>query len=644
MKKKLYTQNPHVALYALQVLESCVKNCGTPFHQEVAAKPFLEELRELIKTTTNENVRNKILELIQSWAYAFRNEPNYRAVQDTVNLIKMDGFKFPTVKESDAMFSADTAPDWTDGDCCNRCRVQFTVVQRKHHCRNCGQIFCGKCSSKTSAIPRFGIEKEVRVCEACWEKLKVASSPGEKSSNSNSEQSSSQATTGNEKSVQELQEEEELQLAIALSKSEAENQQKGRGRLTSTTKSDQSNQPYSYGDIKSVENKKQNLNDLEQDPELAQYLNRAYWEQRQQEGMPQTSPIPSAPASVNTTQSSVPFSLSKVTEKFQNGEVDELDGFQNSLRTTLEIFVNRMKIDSSRGRHIANDTYVQSLFMNITNMHAQLLKYIQEQDDVRARYETLQDKLTQVRDARAALDALREDHQERLRLVAEEAERQRQYQMAQKLEIMRKKKQEYLQFQREVAMQRMHEQEREMQMRQEQQKQQYQTIHQGPPLPPSVYPPSQGPYLPGPGYPVPLLSQPPENDSLGVVQYPGQYGQPPMSPSTNQQPVYPPYNIQAVRGSLPTASQGNMYSAAFPVIPTPVSTIHMGPPPPHQVGQVAPPGHFPLPVSVSNQTMSQSQQHPGVAALPVMENNRMALPLEQPSQHQPKEAELISFD
>lgn len=60
-------------------------------------------------------------------------------------------------------------------------------------------------------------------------------------------------------------------------------------------------------------------------------------------------------------------------------------------------------------------------------------------------YEGLQDKLAQVKDARAALNALREEHREKLRREAEMAERQRQLQMAQKLDIMRKKKQEYLQ-------------------------------------------------------------------------------------------------------------------------------------------------------------------------------------------------------
>lgn len=41
----------------------------------------------------------------------------------------------------------------------------------QHHCRACGQIFCGKCSSRYSTIPKFGIEKEVRVCEPCYEQL-----------------------------------------------------------------------------------------------------------------------------------------------------------------------------------------------------------------------------------------------------------------------------------------------------------------------------------------------------------------------------------------------------------------------------------------------------------------------------------------
>jgi len=85
--------------------------------------------------------------------------------------MKAEGYQFPALKESDAMFRADTAPAWADGEVCHRCRVTFGMVQRKHHCRACGQVFCGQCSSKVSTLPKFGIEKEVRVCEACYEQF-----------------------------------------------------------------------------------------------------------------------------------------------------------------------------------------------------------------------------------------------------------------------------------------------------------------------------------------------------------------------------------------------------------------------------------------------------------------------------------------
>jgi growth factor-regulated tyrosine kinase substrate len=49
-----------------------------------------------------------------------------------------------------------------------------------------------------------------------------------------------------------------------------------------------------------------------------------------------------------------------------------------------------MKSNSSRGRPIANDTSVQTLFMNVMAMHSKLVKYIQEQEDARVHYEGLQ--------------------------------------------------------------------------------------------------------------------------------------------------------------------------------------------------------------------------------------------------------------
>ena len=69
------------AFIPLKVLESLVKNCGAPMHDEVGTRAFMEQMRELHKNTTYDNAKAKILELLQTWAYAFRSNPKYRAVQ-----------------------------------------------------------------------------------------------------------------------------------------------------------------------------------------------------------------------------------------------------------------------------------------------------------------------------------------------------------------------------------------------------------------------------------------------------------------------------------------------------------------------------------------------------------------------------------
>lgn len=380
-----------------------------------------------------------------------------------MNILKTEGYKFPEMKDvSDKLFVSDVAPEWAEGDVCHRCRVAFSLVQRKHHCRNCGQVFCGDCSKKTSTLPRFGIEKEVRVCDGCYDQLQkpqsTAAAPAKKDEDElPAEYLASSLAQQNQQPVrkteEELREEEELQLALALSQSEAESK-KPQTFLRTYPKSPSPELRRSPSPVEP---------ETPSDPELARYLNRNYWENRQ---------IGEAPASPSAP-SPMPSSISVNIQKPSSVQDAEIDDFTSTMRTQVEIFVNRMKSNSSRGRSIANDTSVQTLFMNITSMHSRLLSYIKEMDDKRLWFEQLQDKLSQVKDSRAALDVLRQEHMEKLRRIAEEQERQRQMQMAYKLEIMRKKKQEYLQYQRQLALQRIQEQEREMQMRQEQQKAQY---------------------------------------------------------------------------------------------------------------------------------------------------------------------------
>jgi hypothetical protein len=50
-------------------MESCVKNCGVLIHDEVATKAFMEEMRELVKQTTDDNIKNKVRFIILPQLY-----------------------------------------------------------------------------------------------------------------------------------------------------------------------------------------------------------------------------------------------------------------------------------------------------------------------------------------------------------------------------------------------------------------------------------------------------------------------------------------------------------------------------------------------------------------------------------------------
>ncbi|XP_054734198.1 lateral signaling target protein 2 homolog isoform X2 [Anastrepha obliqua] len=62
-------------------------------------------------------------------------------------------------------------PAWVPDDKaprCMSCRTQFTAFRRRHHCRNCGGVFCGVCSNASAPLPKYGLTKAVRVCRDCY--------------------------------------------------------------------------------------------------------------------------------------------------------------------------------------------------------------------------------------------------------------------------------------------------------------------------------------------------------------------------------------------------------------------------------------------------------------------------------------------
>ena len=53
---------------------------------------------------------------------------------------------------------------------CYNCQKTFnTIFLRKHHCRICGNVFCEKCSSKNVEGKYWGSQKQIKVCDYCFE-------------------------------------------------------------------------------------------------------------------------------------------------------------------------------------------------------------------------------------------------------------------------------------------------------------------------------------------------------------------------------------------------------------------------------------------------------------------------------------------
>ena len=51
---------------------------------------------------------------------------------------------------------------------CQICMTEWSIFNRRHHCRHCGRLCCAECSLHTAKLPAFGFADSVRVCCECY--------------------------------------------------------------------------------------------------------------------------------------------------------------------------------------------------------------------------------------------------------------------------------------------------------------------------------------------------------------------------------------------------------------------------------------------------------------------------------------------
>lgn len=73
-------------------------------------------------------------------------------------------------KKAASEHAAVWVPDAESNNCMICKKSQFTFLNRRHHCRKCGAVVCGNCSTQKVLLPSQS-SKPLRVCDPCYDNL-----------------------------------------------------------------------------------------------------------------------------------------------------------------------------------------------------------------------------------------------------------------------------------------------------------------------------------------------------------------------------------------------------------------------------------------------------------------------------------------
>lgn len=127
---------------------------------------------------TNECV-DALLRVYATKALDFRISESYSStllLYQSTDMVSLDSLCGTFVMPKQPIDRSTWTPDneATHCQCCRR--SVFTMLTRRHHCRQCGRVVCHACSTRRMPVPTLYADILVRVCEDCFrqtEALKV---------------------------------------------------------------------------------------------------------------------------------------------------------------------------------------------------------------------------------------------------------------------------------------------------------------------------------------------------------------------------------------------------------------------------------------------------------------------------------------
>ena len=175
-KRFMDAENINMQKSSFKLIDFCIKNGGEHFITEISSKEFMDPLIIMLKKDSiDHSLKQYMLENIQVWSVMVSTNPKFEYINQVYKKLQDDGVEFPLIKDfiDSNLIESKVAPEWQDSDACMICSKLFTFLNRKHHCRSCGGVFCNAHSSKTIEVPELGITIPVRVCDNCYDDQKA---------------------------------------------------------------------------------------------------------------------------------------------------------------------------------------------------------------------------------------------------------------------------------------------------------------------------------------------------------------------------------------------------------------------------------------------------------------------------------------